>query len=521
MTRIPVTFAPDGVVAWVEVGTTVAEAARVAGLVLPSPCGGRGVCGSCGVRVLAGHLADPDDTELLGLARAPKGIRLACRARADSPVEIRTLTTLEVVSDVGRVPHGPAVDIIAAVDLGTTSVAALLIEATTGRELARASVGNLQQPFGADVLTRVSAALGGQAALLRRYAEESVLDALCASARSAAVSVSWISRLVIAGNSAMSGLLAGVDVSGLAAHPFVPPLVGGPLESIAISESLAPGATIELVEPIASFVGGDTLAALVGTGMLGAGGSRLLVDLGTNAEIALMSQRGLTVASAAAGPAFEGAGVSCGGPAAEGAVTSITVSPVGAVEFGVLGGGEPLWFSGSGVVSVLATLRRLGHIDATGLLSRDGLLQDRYRLNDSGVAEFSFGDSEGCLVFSQLDVRAVQLAKAAIQVGLRAVLEHADCPATSLTSVYVAGAFGFSVSADDLIAIGVLPEQVAEVSERVGNAALEGAASLALDPGFFRRAHEAAVEATSVDLALEADFNSTFLAAMSLEPYSA
>jgi uncharacterized 2Fe-2S/4Fe-4S cluster protein (DUF4445 family) len=521
MTRIPVTFAPSGAIAWVDSGTTVADAAQAAGLLLPSPCGGRGVCGSCGVRVLSGELVDPDDTELAGLARAPKGIRLACRARVKAPVEVRSLAALESISKTQLAPDGPAIDLVAAVDLGTTSVAAVLIEAGSGRELARSSVANRQQPLGADVLTRISAALSGQATALRRSAEESVLDALRACAEQAGVSVSWITRLVVAGNSAMSGLFAGADVSGLAGHPFVPPSVGGPVDSPALSEALAHQAVIELVEPIASFVGGDTLAALVGTGMLEDGGDRLLVDLGTNAEIALVSHGSLTVASAAAGPAFEGAGISCGGPAAPGAVTSIAVAADGGVEFTVLGGGEPLWLSGSGVVSILATLLRLGHIDPTGLLLREGPLQDRYGINEAGVATFALGDGEGCLTFSQLDVRAVQLAKAAIQVGIKSVLASASRSADALESVLIAGAFGFSVSPEDLIAIGVLPAQVVHVSQRVGNAALDGAAVLALDPSVTERAHDAAALAECVDLASETGFNEAFLAAMSLEPYSA
>lgn len=521
MSRIPVTFAPDCVTAWVEPDVTVADAARAAGIIIPSPCGGRGVCGSCGVKVVSGRLSDPDDAELTGLARAPKGIRLACRARIESPVELRPLVACSAVDKPESLPAGPMRELIAAVDLGTTSVAAVLIDAENGRELARVSVPNRQQVVGADVLTRIGAALAGDADLLRLHAEESVLDSLVLAARQAEVSVAWVTRLIIAGNSAMTGLIAGANVSTLAAYPFRAPVVSGTLASQTLPSVLASGAQIRLVPPIASFVGGDTLAAIVATRMATSPLTSLLVDLGTNAEIVVAYGGHLYVASAAAGPAFEGAGITCGGPAAKGAVTAVGMTDAGHVTFKVIGGGEPLWLSGSGVVSAVALLRRLGHIDASGLFLQEGPLEARFSRSAAGVAVFALGEGSGCLTLSQLDVRAVQLAKAAIQVGIDTVLRESGCGAGSLEVVHVAGAFGFSVNTDDLIALGILPTETVEIAERVGNAALDGAAMIALEADSAGALVELAAGVKNIELAQDAGFNDAFLAAMSLEPYSA
>lgn len=519
--RAPITFTPDGAVVWVASGTTVSEAAEAAGIVIPAPCGGRGVCGSCGVKVVSGVLADPDGPELEGLTRAPKGVRLACRARVVAPVEVRPLLINSRTNTGTAQTLTPQRALVAAVDLGTTSVAAVLIDAQNGRVLARTSVPNRQQSHGADVLSRVAAAQAGAGEALRAAAETSILEALRAAASVAGVSLTWVRRLVVAGNSAMSGLLCGSDLSGLATHPFTAPVFDSELRAPRLSTELDTDACVTVLAPIASFVGGDTVGAIIGSGILREPGSALLIDLGTNAEIVLALDGEITVASAAAGPAFEGAGITCGGPAAPGAITRVSVTAGLEIEFEVLGGGEPQWLSGSGVVSAVAMLRRLGHIDSTGLMLPEGPLQARFGRDAAGIVVCALGDGPGCLSLSQLDVREVQLAIAAIHVGIATVLHASTHSASELTAVFVAGALGFSLDTEDLISLGVLPQEASGIARRVGNAALDGAAAIAFDGGEFGSVAGVLRRATSVELALSAGFNDAFLAAMSLEPYSA
>ena len=322
--RVPVTFHPAEVTVWVEQGSTVLAAAKQADVVVPAPCGGRGVCGSCGVRVVSGDLSEPDAQELDGLRRAPAGVRLACRARIEGACEIQPL--IRQVADGRTTPQGADLELVAGVDLGTTSVAAVLVDPVSGREIARASVPNRQQAFGADVLTRMSAALAGSSAELRAAAEDSIVLALDAAASLGGVNVSGVCRLVIAANSAMIALLLGADVASLAVSPFIPPSTGGDLPADSrVRASIAPDAEAFVLPPVAGFVGGDALAAVLAAGLSDAIEPTLLIDFGTNAEIVLAGCGPLIVASAAAGPAFEGAGIACGGPAAEGAVTSVRV----------------------------------------------------------------------------------------------------------------------------------------------------------------------------------------------------
>lgn len=509
MSRHPITFAPSGVTVWVEDGATVVEAARRAGISLLVPCAGRGVCGACGVRVESGSLGEPDEHEKQGLARVASDIRLACRARVIGPVAVRP------VSGIARVERAIESDaeLVAGVDLGTTNVVAQVVEMSTGRFVGRAAVPNRQQSWGADVLSRVSAALSGEGDALRQAAEDSIIEAMSAATASATGNVR---SMVIAGNSAMATLLCGADVSGLAAAPFTAPHDLSVSTGGGLAESF-PEARIRVLEPMASFVGGDTLAAVLSTGISGSDAPAALVDVGTNAEVALWDGSRLHVASAAAGPAFEGAGISHGGPAADGAVTSVSLDDAGALKLKVIGDGLPKWFCGAGVLSAVGMLLRSGHLNKDGTFDPDGPLAARFQRDGEGVASFDLGSGGTSLLFTQLDVRAVQLAKAAIRVAFDAVCEHAALTPDALDSIVVCGAFGSGTRMDDLLDIGLLPAETAGAVSAVGDAALAGAVGLAMDPELCRRVEHVAKRAVQVELAGSGGFNADLIRRLAFE----
>ncbi len=482
------------------------------------------MCGACGVRVTAGTLSPPDDVELAGLRRGRAETRLACRARVAGAVTVRPLAvTPPSQPEAGRGHPGQRVPLVAGVDLGTTSIAAALIDSSTGRELARSSVPNPQQSYGADILTRLSAAIAGDARELRELAEQGIVAALQAAAASAGASTSWIDRLVVAGNTAMTALLVNADTAALAVHPFIPPQVGDELaEGSPVRAALSGGAHVLLLPAIAGFVGGDALGATLSAGMVDAARPTLLVDFGTNAEVVLAGAGSLVVASAAAGPAFEGVGVSCGGPATAGAVTATRIGADGSLELEVLGPDSPRWFSGSGLVSAIAELRRNDHIDSSGLMHEVGPLGSRFSRQADGVLAVDFSDGcEGCLTLTQLDVRGLQLAKAAVHVAIQSVLATGGVCAADLESVMVAGAFGSALAPQDLVELGVLPAGVADATRAIGNASLDGAAIVALEPEILGLVRDAAHAARHVDLATDQAFTQALLKATEFDPYVA
>jgi uncharacterized 2Fe-2S/4Fe-4S cluster protein (DUF4445 family) len=412
--------------------------------------------------------------------------------------------------------------LVAGVDLGTTSVAALLVEADSGREIARASVPNRQGVLGADVLSRMGVAIEGGGAELRRLAEQSIVEALELAASLADADMASVERLVIAGNTVMVALLLEADVAQLSVHPFAIPELSDTLPPDSpVRAALPATAEIALVPPIAAFVGGDALAATVAAGMADAEEPILLVDLGTNAEIVLASRGPLMTTSTAAGPAFEGVGVSCGGPAAVGAVDLVHIEG-DEVTLRVMGGGEPGWLSGSGLVSVVAALRRNGAIGPDGRLLRSENSQREFA-DSAGVGWYRLGPKDGSggeLAISQLDLRTFQLAKAAVRVGIQAVLAHAGVRAEDLSEIVVAGAFGSALRVVDLVEIGLLPAAVQNRTRVAGNAALEGAAAIALDADLMPLAVRVAREASHVDLAAEVGFGAAFVAATQLDVWN-
>lgn len=514
MSRVPVTFLPQGQVGWIVPGATVLQAARAAGVPIPAPCGARGVCGGCAVRVVDGELEAPQDDEARGLARAPEGVRLACLARvAACPVSVRPLVPFPRADAVGVAPVD---EFSVAIDLGTTNVVAAAIECATGREVGRALVPNRQRAWGADVLSRLSAARAGEAAGLQRAAIESLAEAIdsCTGGhRHDAAAV------VIAGNSVMAGLLSGVDVSGLATAPFAAPRISEEPEGLAEQLGLKAGARVKVLQPLAAFAGGDLRAGVIALGFARGPRPGLLLDVGTNAEVALWTGARLVVSSAPAGPAFEGVGLSCAGPAVEGAGVAVTLDG-GSIRIDVLGDGPARWLSGSGLLTALASLREAGHLDADGRMLREGPLGDRFSIAEDGVARIDLGTPAAPLELTQLDVRELQLAKAAIRVAVEGVMRAGGVSAAGLDVLHVAGAFGNAVPASVLADLGIVPAGSSGSVRPAGNTALAGAAMIACPPpGPGAPALETESGADHVDLATDPGFSARLMDATRLEPY--
>lgn len=511
MTRsIPVTTLPSGATFWVEPNTLLLDVFRAAHEPIVAACGGHGRCGTCGVRVVDGELSPPDSVEIELLVIARPGTRLACRARVVSPVTIKALVSLG--SKPAERPARPGTGLVAAIDLGTTNITAVVLERGSGREIGRATVPNRQSSFGADVLSRVASAGEGSAHHLSLAAQESVLEALEAAGGDA---LRDVHRVAVAANTVMMALFSGADVSPLSRAPFEMPEipVDPPLDHL--RSRLADGADVAVIPPLAAFVGGDIAAGIHALNMLDADDPVLLVDMGTNAEVALSVAGQVSVASAPAGPAFEGVGVACGGPAVPGAV--VRVSRDGAeLALETLPGAEPRWLTGSGLISAIAVLASAGHVGADGRLHDSGPLSGRFFTDSDGVLSVSLGDD---LALSQLDVRAFQLAKAAVRVAIEVVLSEVGVPARSLGALWVAGAFGGAVDKGDLVALGLVPASSAPVLHPVGNTALAGAVKAVMSDEWPQAMMSAEHGVHHVDLPATQEFSARLMRALELAPY--
>lgn len=527
---VPITFG-SGRTVWVDRGTTVLAAARRAGVTLTAPCAGRGICGGCGVRVTQGELAPPDEVEFDGLRRAPKGVRLACRAMVGGPVSVTPIVPARIAS-AGVVPDAPSQSLgplVAAIDLGTSTIAAVLIQEETRVEVGRAIVQNGQVAWGSDVLSRMSWILDAdgeersrRARELRDAAEETILEALGACCGAAGTCAGGIRRLVVAGNTAMSSILLGLDVERLGSFPFAAPYTGTAelARDSRVAAALAPAAETLVLAPLGGFVGGDVLAGLLASG-LGQEQRHLFLDLGTNAEIVDATPDAIVAVSAAAGPAFEGVGIVCGGPAVEGAIERVELDASGGVHLSVIGEGEGRWLCGSGLVSLAAGLRRLGHLDAEGRLLEEGPLRDRFCEREGVEALVVSPASDGVpeVILTQPDVRLLQLAKGAVRAGIEVLLER-DTGGAPVLELAIAGGFGEALDPRDMSELGVIPAEHVRRARVVGNTSVLGAAMLAVDPTLVDRLERMVARATHVELAADARFGERFLESLSLEPFS-
>jgi uncharacterized 2Fe-2S/4Fe-4S cluster protein (DUF4445 family) len=407
-----------------------------------------------------------------------------------------------------------------AFDLGTTTVVASLLDVATGTPVAVSSSLNRQQPFGGDVITRISATMMDPAALdrLRALAHETLDELTREVCAEASVRPEEIYEIAVAGNATMAHIALGIDPEPLGVAPFI--LSTGIWPEIRAAElgiAVHPRARAVIFPSLGAYVGGDIVAGMLASGMDRDPRLRLFIDVGTNCEIVLGNADRLVATAAPAGPAFEGAQIRCGMRAAEGAIEVVRIRD-GALELGVIGDAEPVGLCGSGLVDAVAALVGAGLIDQSGRMVTDEQaraiapgLADRLRLID-GERIFVLHDrSGGPIYLSQRDVRALQFAKAAIATGWSLLLEEMGTDASEVQQVLLAGSFGSYLSPASAIRIGLVPRLPVLRVVSAGNVAGEGAKMALLSVRERAGALALLQEVEYVELSDRADFNDRFV----------
>lgn len=409
-----------------------------------------------------------------------------------------------------------------AVDLGTTKLAAYLLDLSTGATLAARGAMNPQIRAGEDVVTRISHALTapGGAQEMAVAATSAINDLVIELCGDADMDPARVLEAVVVGNTAMHHLLLGLPVGQLSRAPYVPALsdaldIGASELRIHIGRS----ACVHLPPVIAGFVGSDHVAALLATNACSAEEALLVVDIGTNTEVCLAVGGRLTSASCASGPAFEGGHIRDGMRAAAGAIEHVQLDG-GEVRLQVVENAEPVGVCGSGILDALAQMVAHGVTDATGRLKRE---HPRVRHGDASpefvlVPEEQRG-GKAALSVTQADVRQLQLAKAAIATGIQALLEHEGLEARQLISVIVAGAFGSYIDVRSAVVIGMLPSIPLERFRQVGNAAGAGAKMMLASMPQRERGRALARRAGYLELATSPSFMHRFVDNTALRPF--
>lgn len=503
-------------------GALLGDVIKDSELPLEQPCAGRGTCGKCKVLVEKG-LYELDDVERQNLTAGEiaLGSRLACRARIEDDVEA-TLAPVVVYSNKifrasNRYKRDRHVPLGLAIDLGSTTVAALLTMLDDGEVCAGAASLNQQTAYGADVIARLAAGTDHpqHAQRLHRLALASINQAVDALNLSAAMR-ERISRVVIVGNVAMHHLLLQYPLQTLAELPFQPARTDTVGDAGAMMDGIfPPQATVSLPPLIGGFVGSDALACLAYFGFDRATAPMAAIDLGTNGEVLVTDGQRIVTASTAAGPAFEGVNISCGTRAVDGAVVGVQWEN-DELTFATIGDEAPVGLTGSGLLSLVHVLRQHEVIEASGRIVDHPAFARRTSLDAHGARVLAL-DGATSLSLSQWDVRELQKAKGAIRAAMDILLAELNLAPGDLQRLVLTGSFGGQTDVDAVLALGMIPPVRRDVVETVANGAGLGAAMFLLEQGM-ARAEALAARAEQVDLDLDPDFNMRFVQAMSLAP---
>jgi uncharacterized 2Fe-2S/4Fe-4S cluster protein (DUF4445 family) len=407
-----------------------------------------------------------------------------------------------------------------AVDIGTTKVAAYLMDLESGETLAAAGAMNPQIAYGEDVMARIAHAMEGEdrALDLQHHIIGGLNDltrALCGQAGRAS---SEVAEAVLVGNTCMHHLVLGLPVRQLGLAPYVPALADFcDLKARDLGLGLAPGAYVHLLPNIAGFVGADHVAMILATGMHEAREVTLGLDIGTNTEISLAVDGRLMSCSCASGPAFEGAHIRDGMRAAPGAIEWVRLVD-GEVEYQTIDEAPPVGICGSGVLDGVATLRQAGVLKANGAMKLED--QPRVRRTERGpeflLVPAGERDAPRDLVITRKDVNEIQLAKAAIRAGVEVLLQEAGLEAEQVERVVVAGAFGTYLDVGSALAVGMFPPLPRERFVQVGNAAGVGAKMALLSRRCRGVAEEIARRVEYIELTTHPQFVQAYMAALML-----
>ena len=415
-----------------------------------------------------------------------------------------------------------------AVDIGTTSVVVFLCNLERGDIAAVRTASNPQAAYGEDVISRMTHIYTDVAMLpvLQKLLVDEINRMVADAAQEAGVALADIADAVVVGNPTMQHILLGINPAPLGRGPYLPVLSDGvEVEAASMGLTMMPRAPVFVLPMPAGYIGGDTVSAVLTRGPEFYRGNNLLVDIGTNGEVVLARNGVLTATSCATGPVYEGAHIACGVRAAPGAIERVWVAEGRNLRWAAIsvGDGErdkrPVGLCGSGVISTVTALAGAGLIGSDGAFAAAGS-HPRIRASaQTGQLEALLVPGMGSrtgrdIVFTQQDVRAVQLGKAALRAGIEILLREEGV--TQLDHIYLAGTFGNHLEPRDIVAIGLVPPLPVERIESIGNAAGDGARMALFNRRERRRAHKLAHSMRVVELSNRADFQDMFVAATEL-----
>lgn len=406
-----------------------------------------------------------------------------------------------------------------AFDIGTTTISGQLIDLNTKKALGTKATYNKQATFGSDIITRIiyaqeqdgleklhHAVIDGMNQMIQELIQEHTVD------------LNDVNCILCAGNTTMVHLLLRVDPTYIRREPYVPTANSVPtIRAAEAGIKINPRGLLSCVPGVSGYVGGDAVAGVLSCGMDSQEELCLLIDIGTNGEIVLGNQEFLIAASASAGPAFEGSGVSCGMRAARGAIQKVKISPKELnVTYSTIGEVKPRGICGSGYIDIIAEMLRAGILDKDGKLKtvkhkriRDGEYGKEFVIAFKEEAESSVD-----IIISEADIENIKRAKAAIYSAAATLVEHMNLEFLKIKQIFIAGGFGTYIDVTNAINIGLLPDLARSYFTFVGNSSLAGARAILLSYEAMKKANEIAKKTTYFELSVEPKYMDDYMAAL-------
>lgn len=447
----------NGRVLFAEFGEKLSSVLMRYGVAAEHPCGGRGVCGKCRIIVNGNE-------------------ELSCRYEINSDITVESFNkAVTAESNFGKTADG---EYCLVLDVGTTTLALALVSLESKRIIKNVTSLNPQRVFGADVISRIDYCTKNSTETLQKVLVDEINNMTARLERCKA------EKLYISANTTMLHILLGEDCSSLGVAPYEPVFLEGRCVD-ADSIGIVGANTVESLPCIASFVGADIVAGMNLVGLPSDDKYSLLVDLGTNAEIVLMNQNGSVSTSAAAGPCFEGACISCGMGAVSGAICAFNGGKVTTVD-----NAKPVGICGTGLVDAIAYLIEEGIIDSSGYMECE-----------------SFELADG-VYLTQADVRQYQLAKSAVYSAIMALVKYCAITPADIETVYISGGFSSGICIDSAVKTGLLPREFADRCVSLNNSSLLGAVKYATDKNDLKMLAE---KTKYIDLSADAFFSDLFI----------
>lgn len=493
---------------------SIMEAMKENGKYINAVCAGRGTCGKCKVLLIDGQIKPSDeDIRWFTSEELELGYRLSCKAipnddciislESENEEDFYVVTDYEKSGEKAIISDSSTFGI--GIDIGSTTIAMQLIDMTNESIIDTYTTINKQRAYGADVISRIEVSNSGKLEELKESIQKDLKKGIEHLIDKSKVD---ISKITIAGNTTMVHLLMGYSCEGLGVFPFTPVNVG--TISTSYADLIADDSyeiPVTIMPGISTFVGGDITSGLFVCEFHKQEKTNLLIDLGTNGEMAIGNKDKILVTSTAAGPAFEGGNITCGMGSVQGAICNVSING-GVVTLKTIGDKAPIGICGTGVIESTLELLKEGLVDETGLLEEDSF-EDGYLLATS---------EEGKpIVFTQKDVREIQLAKAAVRAGLETLLLRMEVTYDQVDKVYLAGGFGYKIDIEKAIGIGLLPKEFSGKVKAIGNSSLSGTLEYMKQANVEESIEKILKNAREINLSNDKDFNDLYMDHMFFE----